>query len=338
MICKWCNQQNTENNKFCMHCGKELSNTNNINSDQLNNNTLNDYNSNIYNNQIQNNYQTNVSNQIVEEKANIWLAILSWFIPLAGLIIFIVKKDKQPKTAKVSGICALISFILNLVLVIVGFFLISTLSYSIFKSSVDEEINDAIEDIWSDDTNTNDNIYDVPEQDNLEMTTNDWKKYQIIINNKTITLPTTYNDIKTATNASMKSSDEKPYLSANYYTLINMYKNDKLALYIELTNKTDSDLLYTECDVTSVTQTKYQVSNGADAIIFPGNLTVGKEITESEIIELFGTPYDTYEYSNSEYESKTYKYVENTMWTTTNNYEIKIVNGIIDELQLDNRK
>ena len=44
----------------------------------------------------------------------------------------------------------------------------------------------------------------------------------------------------------MKSSDEKPYLSANYYTLINMYKNDKLALYIELTNSAASAGLTSE--------------------------------------------------------------------------------------------
>lgn len=51
----------------------------------------------------------------VEQKANVGLAILSFLIPIAGLIIFLVEKDKKPKTAKASGICALISFIINII-------------------------------------------------------------------------------------------------------------------------------------------------------------------------------------------------------------------------------
>lgn len=352
MICKWCNQQNSENNKFCMRCGKELTNTDNFNNNQQQNNNLenntfnNNYNSNMYNNNInQNNNQTNIQNQVTEEKANVWLAILSWFIPLAGLIIFIVKKDKQPKTAKVSGICALISFILSPIIIILSFSFLGMILSNNWNN-----ISNNINDLWDEEynydynsnydnddlTNNNDNnnIYDSTSQGE---TTNDWKKYQVTVNDKTITLPATYSDIKTATNASMKSSDEKSYLASNYYTLANMYKNDKLALYINLTNDSDSDLLYTECQVTRVSQSKYQIDNGANVVTFPGGLTVGKKITKSEIIELFGNPYDTYEYSSDGYESITYKYAENTTWTTTNHYEIKVVNGIIDQLELDHR-
>lgn len=57
----------------------------------------------------------------VEEKANIGLAVLSFIFPIAGLIIFLVEKDKKPKTAKASGICALVSFILGMIMSIVSF-------------------------------------------------------------------------------------------------------------------------------------------------------------------------------------------------------------------------
>jgi len=60
-----------------------------------------------------------VPQQPVEEKASVGLAILSFLIPLAGLIIFLVNKDKKPKTAKTSGICALVSFILNIVMTVI---------------------------------------------------------------------------------------------------------------------------------------------------------------------------------------------------------------------------
>lgn len=53
-----------------------------------------------------------------EQKANAGLAVLSWFIPLAGLVIYLTEKDTKPKTAKACGKCALASFIINVVLVV----------------------------------------------------------------------------------------------------------------------------------------------------------------------------------------------------------------------------
>lgn len=83
-------------------------------SDEFNNNTGNQYPP-----EEQNYYNQVGSMPPKEEKASVGLAILSYLIPLAGLIIFLVNKDKRPKTAKVSGICALVSFIINIVLSIV---------------------------------------------------------------------------------------------------------------------------------------------------------------------------------------------------------------------------
>lgn len=56
-----------------------------------------------------------------EQKASVGFAILSFLIPLAGLIIFLTQKDKRPKTAKTSGICALVSFILNIIIIIASY-------------------------------------------------------------------------------------------------------------------------------------------------------------------------------------------------------------------------
>lgn len=53
-----------------------------------------------------------------EQKANAGLAVLSWFIPLAGLVIYLTEKDTKPKTAAACGKCALASFIINTVFVV----------------------------------------------------------------------------------------------------------------------------------------------------------------------------------------------------------------------------
>lgn len=327
MICKWCNKENPNNNQFCMYCGQKL-------TEEVNNN---------YNNQ--NNFQT----QTFEKKANVWLAILSWFIPLAGLIIFIVKREKDPKTAKASGICALISFLLSIVMLIITFLITAY----VINNSLDN-IRDSIEDNWNniednqgylddyynnnyieDNQDTNDNSINETDTTNI---TNNWKEYKVTVNEKTLTLPTTFNELNNVVTFSLKSADTKSYLEKGYYTLVNMYKNDKLALYIEVLNDSEEDKLYTDCKITRITQTKYQVSQGADVFTFPGNLKVGDKITKTKITELLGTPSDIKEYSSEGYEKITYKYFENSTWTTTNNYEITVVNGIIDELQLDNRK
>ena len=74
-----------------------------------------------------------------EEKASVGLAILSFIIPLAGLIIFLVKKDSRPKTAKVSGICALVSFIINIIFTIVIYGVMGT---AMLSGVTEDAIND----------------------------------------------------------------------------------------------------------------------------------------------------------------------------------------------------
>ena len=86
--------------------------------------------------------------QPIEEKASVGLAILSFFIPLAGLIIILTKKNDRPKTAKVSGICALVSFILNIVIGVIGGVIGGVAATKIAENpdQLDSYISDAIGD------------------------------------------------------------------------------------------------------------------------------------------------------------------------------------------------
>lgn len=299
-----------------------------------------------------------------EEKASVGLAILSWFIPIAGLIIFLSKRDKQPKTAKVSGICALISFILNILIVIVTLVFTFSLtgkifdevgglvdtegSYSYIYEYEDEDDEDIVSDIISDKTNDTekDNTDDKVKDDTDDKTTteptggitnasNNWKDYQFTIGGTTLSLPCKYSDLKSVTGFSLKSADEKSYLEKGYYTTANMYLNDKLALYIELSNETSGDATYADCTVTSVTQSEYQVENGAAKITFPGGLQVGQALTVDQAKALFGEPTDTYHYDSDGYVSDSLTWSEDTDYTSWNNFEIDIVNGVIDEIGLD---
>ena len=56
---------------------------------------------------------------VTNDKANVGLIILSIFIPLAGFILYFVKKKEEPKAAKSYGLAALIMLIINIVLSII---------------------------------------------------------------------------------------------------------------------------------------------------------------------------------------------------------------------------
>ena len=318
MTCKWCNSEVQENAKFCTNCGGSLVDSSaetNINQ----------------NSNVQNQSTTNVSN----EKANIGLVILSFLIPLAGLIIFLVKKDDDKKTAKTSGIAALISFGISFVFTII---MVIIITFSIGKS-VNGAINGAIdlsEDIIDQTQKQIEEDKKTETNDTIE-SNSEWQKYEFIVNNKTFKLPSTYSELSNATSSVIQTSYIKSYLQSGYYSLLNMYKDDKLSLYIEVLNDTDLDQLYTDCKITRISQTKYQSSVGAEVITFPGNLKVGQEITKEEIINLLGTPSDIKNYTSDGYINDIYSYYEDTIYTTTNYYKISVVNGIIDELTLDHR-
>ena len=327
MRCQNCNMEIAENMNNCPNCGMSV---NNVNSNTVNGTGVDP-------NFNQMNYQNNVTVQNTsvptEDKVNVGLVILSFFIPLAGLIIFFVKKKTSPKTANASGICALISFVINLVVMFFMFSVIFTVANNALEDSYDvlEENVEIVDDT--------DNL----EEDNTGSTITsgvsaDWKNYQVTFNNQTISLPTAYGSFASTTGFSLKDSDSKSYLDNNYYSIVNMYVGDKLALSIELLNDTGASALYTDCKVTRVSQTKYQVvTNGATAFVFPGGLKAGDSITEDQITTLFGTPSDIYEYNSDSYSTKTYSYCSDSTWTTTNYYKIKVVNGVIDELTLDHR-
>ena len=349
MFCIWCGKQVDDDTKFCPNCGKEiLKDEKEVSDEKVSSTTEEEITTQNSANQVvepvkeekasdnQNTETVNETkssdNSSTSEKVDIGFAILSFFIPLAGLIIFFVKKDKEPKTAKASGICAIVGFLLGIIISFIITFLVISGGLKMSEKMIDKSLNTFDKVIEK-----SDDVTDYNEENKDIDVSNDSDVYEFIVNGYEIELPCSYDDLKKATGFSMKSSDENSVLSNNYYTIVNMYKNDKLALYTEILNDTGGDAKYTEGKITRVSQSKYQVSNGADKIVFPGGLTAGEEITIDKIKELFGEPTDTNEYSSDGYESLTYTYNADTSWTTTNYFEIKVVNGVIDEITLDNR-
>ena len=80
MYCKYCGYKTNDNDKFCANCGKFI---------------------NVNNNQIQTN-----------DTGSFGWAVLGFFIPIIGLILFLVWNKEKPKSAKQAGIGTLSYIIL----------------------------------------------------------------------------------------------------------------------------------------------------------------------------------------------------------------------------------
>jgi uncharacterized protein YqgC (DUF456 family) len=50
-----------------------------------------------------------------DDKGSVGFAILSFFIPIVGLILFLVWRKEKPKKAKSAGIGAIIGFVLGII-------------------------------------------------------------------------------------------------------------------------------------------------------------------------------------------------------------------------------
>lgn len=126
MVCKWCNSEVSENAKFCTNCGGSIT-------------RLEYQTQNAINNQSQNTF-----GGTQQKSVNVGLVILSFFIPLAGLIIFLSKKDSDKETAKASGIVALISFGISTLFTMISFGIAISTAGKIINNVV-PEIQEQIE-------------------------------------------------------------------------------------------------------------------------------------------------------------------------------------------------
>lgn len=91
------------------------------------------------------NYQQQYNNPQVEEKkesekAPVILRILSFFIPLLGLILFIANISENKEYAKSCGIPALIGFLIGLLIIPILFIILGLVIYGL-ASSPDIEYN-----------------------------------------------------------------------------------------------------------------------------------------------------------------------------------------------------
>lgn len=122
MYCKNCGRTVDDTSSYCNNCGARIDNKPNA--------------------------------DVSEDNSNLGFAILGFFIPIVGLIIFLIYEGKKPKRAKSAGKGALIGFITEIVLTIILVILYVVFAASLFNNiSNDIESNiPAIGDVFSEET------------------------------------------------------------------------------------------------------------------------------------------------------------------------------------------
>lgn len=110
---------------------------------------------------------TNINNSYMtpqEEKVNKGLAVISFFIPIVGLILYLTQKNEKPKTAKACGKCALANIIIAIIGSIICFIASGIAMYNGENNSNEKESSYYSEEFNEDKTTT----YDTTE--NIEST------------------------------------------------------------------------------------------------------------------------------------------------------------------------
>ena len=101
MYCKNCGKIIDDASSYCNYCGARIGDTSNTN--------------------------------IFEDSSSFGFALLGFFIPVVGLILFLIYEGKKPKRAKSAGKGALIGFITRTVLsiILVALYVVFAVNFSL---------------------------------------------------------------------------------------------------------------------------------------------------------------------------------------------------------------
>lgn len=117
MLCPNCNSQFPDGANFCPYCAVPLNDQFNQNPNmnpQPNQQYNQQYNQPPYHQQP-NAYGYNPNMQNPDDQPSTALNVIAFFVPIVGLILYLLWKDQYPRKAKKIGKAALISFIIGVV-------------------------------------------------------------------------------------------------------------------------------------------------------------------------------------------------------------------------------
>lgn len=289
---------------------------------------------------------------VTNDKANVGLVILSVFIPIVGIILWIVKKKETPKAAKSYGLAGLITMLVNLVLSIVIFVVTFTGTFAVLDKTM--EYADKFDSSYSEDYDYEDSDDVIVGDDKTKTETEkatessststvkfastkyaDLDHRQFAINGKVYTLgvttlqdmiddgvPFDKDDIANANNNLNKDTT-----SQGFKIILGEYWNAQ----VEVANYTDKNMVIKDCPISQIyLPNKDDETQNILKFAFP--LTM----TENELKENAGDPSDTRNYSSDGYVSNTYEYKKDSeKYYRDSGYDFEFVNGKLRYVTID---
>lgn len=228
------------------------------------------------------------------DKVNVGFCILAWFCPLFALIYFLVKKSEKPKGTKTVGIVGLVSFILNMVVMIITFAMTGSILNKTIDAIGNAEPGVVIESQWpSDNSFFTENIQSASKDDQVAINGElDWKNMMVIIDHSEVNLPCAYAEFSQKTGYSL-AENQSDYLNANQYTLPLKATNARgREMQIRFYNSGDASKPLQECSVIGISVDDWK-NNYAD-VTFPGNIKIGNVFGVENFTKMFGEPSNTY--------------------------------------------
>lgn len=116
MFCVNCGKEMKGEYKFCTNCGTKVLPIESSKKEEK----VEEVKKNVVVENTVNSKNTTVGNEYKkEDKTSIGLSIVSFFVPVVGLVLYLIMRKETPNKAKSIGICALIGYVLSIVISVI---------------------------------------------------------------------------------------------------------------------------------------------------------------------------------------------------------------------------
>lgn len=128
------------------------------------------------------------------------------------------------------------------------------------------------------------------------MPSENWTDMELVINGSLVNLEDlTYPQLTTLIEGRVSENYEDNTIKTNKISMMDiwLYEGSKDSLNVKFYNKSQEEILLTDCYISSIQQTLEIKEESKDEVIFCKGLMPGQEITEDQIKEMFGEPTET---------------------------------------------
>ena len=226
----------------------------------------------------------------VNDKKSVGLNILSFFIPLVGLILYFVQKDEKPIQAKSAGKSALGGFITGFVLTVILTVLLVALGMYGF-SVLQEKAAGSDETPYITAQDGGDNaVHDGSFSNDAVL---DWQSLTVVMDGVEVQFPCTYADFTRQTGYTLVDPTDLTEVLAVDDISPNMRacSAEGGEVYIRCYNNGSAEAAVAQCLVVGMTVDGWTSST---SVVLPQNVELRGEYQIEELTEKYGEPHSVY--------------------------------------------